>query len=99
MWDAWSRGKPWKAAVEKEYRNHVGNETWTKLPLSDLPAGRRLHKFVWVFKLREARRHVQGVVGRPRLYHDGWRRLRPSQKYGPLSERTYVRVCRVSLAA
>ena len=50
VWEAWGRGGAWIKAVDKEYNNHKGNKTWTELPLSDLPKGRRLHKFVWVFK-------------------------------------------------
>ena len=66
--EAAAAGVPWHpTATSKEMENHKGNKSWTDLTLSELPSGRRLHKFVWVFKMKrdgtaKARLCVQGCT-------------------------------------
>ena len=50
--EAVARGGGWPAAIAKELDNHASNGSWTLLPRSALPYGRRLHKMVWVFKVK-----------------------------------------------
>jgi hypothetical protein len=62
---AW--GSPWTEAMAKEMGNHAANETWVKIQRVALPRGRRVHKLVWVFKLKrdgtcKARLCVQGCT-------------------------------------
>ena len=45
-------GEVWIKAEEKEMGNQLGNETWTKMTIDDVPAGRRIHKLIWVYKLK-----------------------------------------------
>ena len=65
---AHAAGEPWHpTATSKEMSNHKNNESWTVLGSSELPKGRRLHKFVWVFKMKrdgtaKARLCVQGCT-------------------------------------
>ena len=65
--EAMSRGPPWPAAINKEFLNHASNDSWKMLDRSTVPAGRRIHKFVWVFKQKrdgsaKARLCVQGCT-------------------------------------
>ena len=65
--EAVSRGPPWPAAIKKEFANHDSNNSWKMIDRSDVPAGRRIHKFVWVFKQKrdgsaKARLCVQGCT-------------------------------------
>ena len=60
-------GPPWPAAISKEFANHEQNASWRTIPRSEVPCGRRIHKFVWVFKLKrdgtaKARLCVQGCT-------------------------------------
>ena len=60
-------GPPWPAAIAKEFANHQQNGSWRTIPRSEMPKDRRLHKFVWVFKLKrdgtaKARLCVQGCT-------------------------------------
>ena len=60
-------GPPWPAAIAKEFANHEQNGSWRTILRSEMPNGRRLHKFVWVFKLKrdgtaKARLCVQGCT-------------------------------------
>ena len=60
-------GPPWPAAIAKEFANHEQNGSWRTILRSEVPVGRRLHKFVWVFKLKrdgtaKARLCVQGCT-------------------------------------
>ena len=60
-------GPPWPAAISKEFANHEQNASWRTIPRSEVPYGRRIHKFVWVFKLKrdgtaKARLCVQGCT-------------------------------------
>ena len=65
--DAIARGPPWPGAIDKEFKNHNNNESWDMINRSDVPVGRRIHKFVWVFKEKrdgtaKARLCVQGCT-------------------------------------
>ena len=60
-------GPPWPAAISKEFANHQQNGSWRAILRSEVPAGRRIHKFVWVFKMKrdgtaKARLCVQGCT-------------------------------------
>ena len=60
-------GPPWPAAIAKEFANHEQNGSWRTILRSEMPSDRRLHKFVWVFKLKrdgmaKARLCVQGCT-------------------------------------
>ena len=52
VYEALARGGAWPAAVQKELTNHHANGSWEKIPLSQLPPGRRLNKLVWVAKVK-----------------------------------------------
>ena len=65
--EAIRRGPPWPSAIDKEFLNHASNESWKMMDRSTVPAGRRIHKFVWVFKQKrdgtaKARLCVQGCT-------------------------------------
>ena len=65
--EAVARGPPWPDAISKEISNHSTNESWDLINRSEVPAGRRIHKFVWVFKEKrdgtaKARLCVQGCT-------------------------------------
>ena len=65
--EAMSRGAPWPAAIDKEFGNHSSNDSWHLINKSAVPRGRRVHKFVWVFKEKrdgtaKARLCVQGCT-------------------------------------
>ena len=65
--EAMSRGAPWPASIDKEFNNHSSNDSWHMIDKSALPHGRRVHKFVWVFKEKrdgtaKARLCVQGCT-------------------------------------
>ena len=58
-------GEVWILAEKKELSNHANNKSWTLIPASEVPAGRRIHKLIWVYKLKrdgtaKARLCVQG---------------------------------------
>ena len=60
-------GGKWTSAEFKELNNHSRNASWEFMPESDLPRGRRLHKLVWVYKVKrggtaKARLCVQGCT-------------------------------------
>ena len=60
-------GGPWPPSMLKELGNHATNLSWRKISIDDLPRNRRLHKLVWVFKLKrdgtaKARLCVQGCT-------------------------------------
>ena len=61
------RGEIWIKAEGKELLNHRNNETWVTITRDELPPGRRVHKFVWVYKTKrdgtaKARLCVQGTT-------------------------------------
>ena len=65
--EAVARGPPWPEAITKEMNNHSTNESWDMIDRSEVPAGRLIHKFVWVFKEKrdgtaKARLCVQGCT-------------------------------------
>ena len=60
-------GEPWPTAEAKELGNHLNNKSWTRISIDQLPSGRRIHKLVWVYKLKrdgtaKARLCVQGCT-------------------------------------
>ena len=60
-------GKLWTGAEGGELKNHGNNGSWENIKLSEVPHGRRLHRFVWVYKLKrdgtaKARLCVQGCT-------------------------------------
>jgi len=46
------RGHPWPEAELKEMTNHQVNRTWTELESNKLPAGKSLHRFLWIYKMK-----------------------------------------------
>ena len=48
--DAIARGGKWPAAIDKEMDNHRRNGSWNEIPISEVPRGRKIHKFTYVFK-------------------------------------------------
>ena len=67
IYEAHARGHPWPEATDKEMRNHSANGSWREIRRDEVPAGRRLHKLVWVFKQKrdgtaKARLCVQGCT-------------------------------------
>ena len=65
--EAMNLGQQWVRAEEKELSNHNNNSTWEVKRLDEIPKGRRLHKLVWVFKIKrngtyKARLCVQGCT-------------------------------------
>ena len=62
---AMARGELWIKAETKEIGNHKNNESWIAIPRSEVPEGRRIHKLIWVYKVKrdgsaKARLCVQG---------------------------------------
>ena len=58
-------GEIWMRAEGKELDNHRRNESWKTIRRSKVPPGRRIHKLIWVYKLKrdgtaKARLCVQG---------------------------------------
>ena len=45
-----TRGEVWVNAEGTELANHERNQSWTTIPRSEVPAGRRIHKMIWVYK-------------------------------------------------
>ena len=43
------------ASERKELENHRANSSWTTISASEVPAGRRIHKLIWVYKLKRDR--------------------------------------------
>ena len=63
--EAMKRGTLWIQAEAKELDNHKRNESWRVITRDELPAGRRVHKLIWVYKTKrdgtaKARLCVQG---------------------------------------
>jgi hypothetical protein len=63
--EAVEAGQIWLDAEAKELGNHVRNASWTSIPRSEVPSDRRIHKLIWVYKLKrdgsaKARLCVQG---------------------------------------
>ena len=45
-----ARGKVWVDAEINELGNHRRNQTWTLIEPSEVPPGRKIHRFLWVYK-------------------------------------------------
>ena len=63
--EAVEAGRIWLDAEAKELGNHAWNASWTSIPRSEVPSDRRIHKLIWVYKLKrdgsaKARLCVQG---------------------------------------
>ena len=63
--EAVEAGRIWLDAEAKELGNHARNASWTSIPRSEVPSDRRIHKLIWVYKLKrdgsaKARLCVQG---------------------------------------
>ena len=50
--EAVKMGTVWIDAERKELNNHKKNQSWTTISLSEVPAGRKIHKLLWVYKLK-----------------------------------------------
>ena len=60
-------GEPWPTAEATEMKNHLINGSWKIISKYDKPSGRRVHRFVWVYKLKrdglaKARLCIQGCT-------------------------------------
>ena len=65
--EAASMGPPWPASELIELDNHRRNESWSEVTRAEIPHGRRIHKLVWVYKLKrdgtaKARLCIQGCT-------------------------------------
>jgi hypothetical protein len=63
--EAVNRGGVWIAAEDKELGHHLANGSWDNVSRDEVPPGRRIHKFIWVYKEKrdgtaKARLCVQG---------------------------------------
>jgi hypothetical protein len=82
---AW--GEPWPSTELKEMGDHEGNSTWRHVTKQEIPADRRIHRLLWVYKLKQ-RRLRKGQALRRRLLNARQRhRLQPN-----LLRRAEVRV-------
>ena len=50
--EAMKRGRIWVESEGKELDNHRRNESWKTIRRSKVPPGRRIHKLIWVYKLK-----------------------------------------------
>ncbi|MGA0059339.1 MAG: reverse transcriptase domain-containing protein [Planctomycetota bacterium] len=50
--EAVAAGDIWIRAEEKEMTNHKSNGSWVTITQDELPAGRRVHKLLWVYKVK-----------------------------------------------
>jgi hypothetical protein len=48
---AW--GEPWPSTELKEMGDHKGNGTWRHVTKQEIPADRRIHRLLWVYKLKQ----------------------------------------------
>jgi hypothetical protein len=65
--EAMKLGEVWVKAEGVEFDNHARNESWTLVSRADVPKGRRIHKLIWVYKVKrdgsaKARLCVQGTT-------------------------------------
>ena len=65
--EACDMGPKWAEAELKELHNHHRNLTWQPVLASEVPRDRRIHKLVWVYKVKrdgtaKARLCVQGCT-------------------------------------
>jgi hypothetical protein len=73
--EAVKRGDVWMRAEAKELANHEANGSWTFVRRADVPAGRRIHRLIWVYKVKrdgtcKARLCVQGSTLEPGVDYD-----------------------------
>jgi hypothetical protein len=73
--EAVEAGQIWLDAEAKELGNHARNASWTSVPRSEVPSDRRIHKLIWVYKLKrdgsaKARLCVQGNTLQPGVDFD-----------------------------
>jgi hypothetical protein len=73
--EAVEAGQIWLDAEAKELSNHARNASWTSIPRSEVPNDRRIHKLIWVYKLKrdgsaKARLCVQGNTLQPGVDFD-----------------------------
>ena len=50
--EAVRRGEIWIQAELGEMGNHAKNKSWTLIPRSEVPNGRKLHRLLWVYKMK-----------------------------------------------
>ena len=50
--EAMQLGEIWMKAEQKELDNHSRNESWLTVSRDQVPAGRRIHKLIWVYKTK-----------------------------------------------
>ena len=50
--EAMKRGRIWVESEGKELDNHKRNESWETITVDELPPGRRVHKLIWVYKVK-----------------------------------------------
>ena len=65
--EAVQRGEIWIRSEGKELNNHKVNGSWETITRDELPAGRRVHKLIWVYKVKrdgtaKSRLCVQGTT-------------------------------------
>ena len=65
--EAMKNGKVWIPSEKVELDNHKRNESWVTITRDQLPAGRRVHKLIWVYKVKrdgtaKSRLCVQGTT-------------------------------------
>ena len=65
--EAVKRGEVWIKSEGKELDNHKRNESWDTITVDELPKGRRVHKLIWVYKVKrdgtaKSRLCVQGTT-------------------------------------
>ena len=52
--EAVAMGPEWIAGEKKELGNHARNGSWRLISRKDKPRGRRIHKMVWVYKVKRS---------------------------------------------
>jgi hypothetical protein len=65
--EAMRRGEVWVQSEAKELNNHKVNASWETITRDELPPGRRVHKLIWVYKVKrdgtaKSRLCVQGTT-------------------------------------
>ena len=65
--EAMRNGDIWIPSEKVELDNHERNESWVTITRDQLPAGRRVHKLIWVYKMKrdgtaKSRLCVQGTT-------------------------------------
>ena len=65
--EAMRRGEIWVKSERGELDNHERNESWETITVDQLPPGRRVHKLIWVYKVKrdgtaKSRLCVQGTT-------------------------------------